>query len=362
MIPGVTDRRRMPRLGKIRLGAKAVSQRGTEYPKALDHFNFKDVPEVQEVYGEDCRELPVILPSDDPTVFFPSARKAYRKSGLFCVCDDGETARRVRVPIDKNGRGDHQGEAFIKGEGLDVKEGEMFELPCPGEACSYFESKMCKNLGRLLFILPEVPRFGVYEIATTSYNSIVNVLSVTDAVRNAIGTVCGVKFWLVLKPHQVQPDGKAKTVYVLDLEFRGSYQALATVGRQIKAAGGGAAALLGPAPDETPDDLYAHAGGALDADLGKGEVPPKGKLAAEPGQSKLDHIADRMANQSSEKAAEDLEERTKARDDDDAPNGHPKGCMCEDCKDGDIPAADGETEDSDAPESAKQIGLDLANI
>lgn len=368
MIPGITDRRRLPRLGKIRLGEKAKGARG-EYPKKLDHFNFKDVPEVAEVYGDDCKELPIVLPADDVSVFFPTARKAYRTSGLFCACDDGEIARRVRVPIEANGKGDHQGEAFIKAEGLSVKPGEMFELPCPGESCDYFERKMCKNLGRLLFILPEIPRFGVYEIATTSYNSIVNVMSMTEAIRSAVGTVAGIPLTLCLKPMKVQPKGKATTVYVLELEFRGSYQTLATIGKQLRAAGGGAAALLGPAPEEPPDDLYPYAGQGLDAALGQADEPPKGKLAPEPGEGKLDDISRKLAGRKHTTENGEAEAPTGGNDDDGeaaepsvtaaASSSHPPGCMCNDCKASDLPDPDEppSTEDKAAKTEPAQRAL-----
>ncbi len=289
MIPGVTTRNRLPRLGKIRLGEKGISKGGKEYPKALDHFSFVDVPEVGGIFPGQCRELyPVLLPADDEEVFFPTARKAYRKSGLFCACPDGETATRVYV------KEDEQGNAYLKEHGQVCEDGEMFEMPCPGDECPYRERGFCKDLGRFLFMLPTVPKFGVYEISTTSFNSIVNVLNVTRAIRRAVGTVAGIPFALVLKPMTVQPEGKSKTVYVLDLEFRGSLQQLAGMGRRLKAAGGGALGLLEAPKDETPDDLMPHAGAALDAELGGPALPPPGKLAAEPGKGKLDQLADTL--------------------------------------------------------------------
>jgi Recombination directionality factor-like len=294
MIPGITTVNRLPRLGKIRLGEKATAASGKQYPKALDHFNFTDCPEVAAVYGADCRELyPVLLPVDDEDIFFPTARKAYRRSGLFCACSDGETATRVFVGRENGKVLDEQGEAFLKSAGQSVEVGEMFEMPCPGDECPYFENKFCKNVGRLMLMLPEVPRFGVYEIATTSFNGMVNILNVSRAVRRAVGTVAGIPFALVLKPLQVQPEGKAKTVYVLDLEYRGTIKSLATLGRQIRAGGGSVLALLGAA-DDPPDDLYPNAGAALDAKLGGPPVPPASKLAAEPGKGALDALAEQM--------------------------------------------------------------------
>lgn len=283
MIPGITTRNRMPRLGKIRLGEKRVSKGGKEYPAALDHFNFADVPEVEKVYGKDCREIhPVIILVEDEEAWFPTARKAYRRSGLFCACDDGETARRVYVPFDpKDNSGDPQGTDFIKDNGLAVEPGEMFEMPCPGESCAYFEQGLCKNVGRLLFMLPSIPRFGVYEISTSSYNSIVNVLSTARAIQRVAGRISGIPLTLVLGPQQVQAaDGKAKTVHVLSLEFRGSIFELQRAKAEL--AGGRVVALLKDGKDLTPEDLYPAGGAALDKKLQepKAAPPPKQEPAA----------------------------------------------------------------------------------
>lgn len=273
MIPGITDKKRLPRLGKIRLGEKRTSSNGKPYPAALDHFSFVDVPSVHAAFGDNCKELfPVLLPSDDEDVWFPTARKAYRASGLFCACSDGETAVRVKVGPENGRPGDQQGAAYLQERGLEVKDGDMFEMPCPGEDCWYFENKFCRNIGRLLFILPTVPGFGVYEITTTSYNGMVNVLNAARAVRDLAGRVSGIPFALVLKPIEVQPDGKKKTVYALHLEYRGSYSTLLRDSKQIEV--GGSLALLGVGSpvepeDPTPDDLMPHGGAMLDRTLEK---------------------------------------------------------------------------------------------
>lgn len=259
-IPGITDRSRLPRLGKVRLGEKRESKSGKEYPAKLDHFNFKDCPEIAKLYPGECREIyPIYLPADDEDVFFPTARKAYRSSGLFCACNDGETATRVFSPNDE------QGVEYLKQVGQEVKEGEMFDLPCPAEDCPYVSDKYCKPVGRLFIIIPNVPRFGVYEISTSSFNSMVNILSDTRAIRRAVGTVANVPLALRLEPLIVQPGGKKTTVFVLKLEYKGSVYDLAKLGRQIEGKPG----LLGiPAPgDPVPDDIMPRGGESLEAKL-----------------------------------------------------------------------------------------------
>src|SRR3990167_11063762 len=142
MIPGISDVRRLPRLGKIRLGMKRTSDAGKAYPAALDHFNFKDAPGVEAIYGANCSEIDIVIPVEDSNVFFPQALKAYRSSGLFCRCDDGQTATRVRVGPDEKGQPrDAQGEAWLAKTGEAVDVGDMFEMPCPHHECPFFERK-----------------------------------------------------------------------------------------------------------------------------------------------------------------------------------------------------------------------------
>ena len=180
-IKGISEVRRIRRIGKIRLGEKKIAKSGKEYPSALDHFNFTDAPDLLAMYGANCKEIDVIIPNENVDAFFPQERKCYRSSGLFCR-GDGETATRVNVgPSDgKNSKDipvgqplDPEGAAFIKSQGLKAGVGDMFSMPCAGEACHFTVDKFCKPIGRFLFIVPKTPRIGVFEISTTSFNSIV---------------------------------------------------------------------------------------------------------------------------------------------------------------------------------------------
>ena len=63
-IKGISDRPRLPRLGKIRLGIKVEEEGKKPYPRAVDYFVCP--PEVQAVLGEKPRSLPIAFPTDDP--------------------------------------------------------------------------------------------------------------------------------------------------------------------------------------------------------------------------------------------------------------------------------------------------------
>ena len=71
-IKGLTEARRLPRLGKIHLGVKktkVVNGREVEYPSAVDHFVFpEDNPlydDLVKVFGEKPRELRILIPVED---------------------------------------------------------------------------------------------------------------------------------------------------------------------------------------------------------------------------------------------------------------------------------------------------------
>lgn len=271
-IVGLTDQSRPPRIAKIRLGAK---DGGKGFPRAWDHFNFVDAPELEQIFGPDAKALTdVYLPSDDEEVFAPTFLKAYRKSGLFCK-SDGVEAMRVNVGLGDDGKPlDPQGAAIAQTLSPPAAVGSWFPMPCPYQDCTFFQRKLCKPVMRLLFMIlhPKLPKLGLYEIATSSEIGIVDVLSYTRYVKRMRAlnggpeSLMGVPFNLKLVPRQVQPDGKAKTVYVLALEFPGGWDQLA----QSKLGGVSRTPfLLTAAPDESapPDDLYEGGGGVLEDQL-----------------------------------------------------------------------------------------------
>ena len=293
MIPGISNVRRLPRLGVIRLGEKAISSKGSPYPKALDHFNFKDAPAVAAVYGENCKELDIMFPVEDQDVFFDQSLKAYRKSGLFCRCSDGQTATRVRLGL-SDGKGtpvpagkpyDPVGEDYLSKTGEDVEIGHMFEMPCAYQECEFFKRDLCKGIGRMMFLLPKVPQFGCWQITTSSWNTMVSVNNYIHAIRAAAGRISMIPLKLRLIPQQAQVEGKAKTIHVLEIVYEGTLQSLVHCGMK---------ALPAPTPSaipveslkEVPDDMMPHAGAELDAALGIG---PKLNPAAA-GAVKLDDI------------------------------------------------------------------------
>lgn len=194
MIKGLSQIRRLPRVGVIRLGIKAKSSKGTEYPKAVDYFVCPE--EVQKVFGEHPKSLDIVFPLDDVDDMFPQFYKRYGKSaGLKCK-GDGEVA------------------SFVN------KDGEFEETECLGKGCKHYENKDCKEVATLNFIIPKVKLDGIYQIHTSSFHSIVKLNSSLDYIRSMFGKISMLPFQLVLEETEIHPDKKMKkTAYTMRLAF-----------------------------------------------------------------------------------------------------------------------------------------------
>ena len=203
-IKGISEVRRLPRLGKIRLGVKETSQRsGSPYPRAVDYFvcnadqstSEAAARAFREVYGDKPQALDIMFPVDDRDQFFAQFYRRYGSgTGLLCK-GDGESA----VEIDR-------------------ETGEIKEIECNPILCEWAAKKHCRPVGTLQFLLVKVPGLGAWQIDTSSYHSIVNLNSAIDFIRSLTGgRIAMIPLKLIIRPQEVQVEGKKKIVYVLDL-------------------------------------------------------------------------------------------------------------------------------------------------
>jgi hypothetical protein len=211
-IKGLTEARRLPRLGKIHLGVKktkVVNGREVEYPSAVDHFVFpEDNPlydDLVKVFGEKPRELRILIPVEDEEKWCSQYYRCYsRTRGLVCK-GDGETAIRM-VDIRTGALADR-----------DSTEVVMKEVTCSGRDCPDYEQQ-CREIMNLQFLLPEVPGLGVWQIDTSSINSIRNINNAADLVRRIYGRISMIPLLLTIEPQEVQDaEGKRRTVNILNL-------------------------------------------------------------------------------------------------------------------------------------------------
>lgn len=256
-IKGLSENRRLIRIGKIHLGIKVekldpktgepvYNTRGEiiTYPKATDYFVCP--PEVQEVYGERPDRLDIIIPVEDDEVWCHQYYRQYsRTRGLVCK-GTGETCNRKIDP---------QTGAIVTRDSKEYvwKEG----LPCGGPACPDYQAKKCQEVMNLQFLLPRVPGLGVWQIDTGSINSIRNINDNAAMLRAICDRVSWIPLTLTLEPKEVinPDDGKKKVVRCLNIrQDKGLIEILAAKDKPR-------VSLLIPMPaedqqplDEIPDD------------------------------------------------------------------------------------------------------------
>lgn len=193
-----SQNRRIPRLGKIRLGLKVQKRRQdgstVEYPTETNFFVVP--PEVEAVYGPKPTSLDIMLPSDNEEAVFPQSLAWFgRSKGLRCK-GDGETAER-----------------------LNEQTGQWESRQCP---CEHYRTKEnprgeCTEQGILMFILPKVSMGGTFQLRTGSYNSVVDINSGLDYVRALIGRISMVPLKLQRVARETHADGKPHVHYTLSL-------------------------------------------------------------------------------------------------------------------------------------------------
>lgn len=238
-IKGLSETRRLPRLGKIHLGIKKVAPSGVSYPSATEYFVVP--PEVAKVVGEKPTELPILFPIEDEEKFTSQFYRSYSMTrGLVCR-GDGETCRRM-VDAETGDMANRNSKDILWKDGL----------PCEGRQCPYY-GKQCKEVMNLQFLLPTVEGLGIWQIDTSSINSILNINSAIELVRGVYGRIAMLPLLLTLEPIEVvnPDDGKKKTVRVLNLRTKGTMIEL--MERAIKPA----REMLLPAPldTEAPEDM-----------------------------------------------------------------------------------------------------------
>jgi len=228
-ILGLTETRRLPRVGKIHLGAKKVASNGKEYPTETDYFVVP--PELARLLGTDKpKELRIMFPVEDPEVFFQQWWKCYCKSALLKCKGDGERA-------------------FT----YDEKAAGLTEIKCP---CFKAESKECKRIATLQFLMPDVPGAGVWQITTSSINSIININSSIAFIRGIAGRVRMIPLVLKRKEEVMQrmengqPKSSKHYILHLDVDENVSLKQLQQFGQSTPET------MFLPPPDETKDELY----------------------------------------------------------------------------------------------------------
>ena len=218
----------LPERGKIKIGMKGEvrkSQRGTEFqpPQKLDHFivttlqrgadgNFIPDETLMRRLGDKPTEIPVRLLYDDPTLNFPTRYACFSGRSLWCS-GDGEVAIRA------------------------TPSGPQ-EVACTCERAdpAYKGNDKCKMNGSLSVLIEGAGGIGgVWKFRTTSYNSIVGIMSTMAFIRSMTGGVlANIPLKLRVQPKQATaPDGNPVTIYFVSLEFDGDMPGLQALAHGI---------------------------------------------------------------------------------------------------------------------------------
>ena len=252
-IKTISDVRRCPRLGHIRLGIKKVSEKsGKEYPAEVDYFildpetgdqrrNEELKMQFKELYGEKPTAIKIMFPPVDPEIFFAQWFKRYGSGTLLKCKGDGETAV-CALP------------EFAEGlEAIGKDEMGLTKIKCLGPECIYQKDNSCNRLGALQILLPDLSGIGVWQINTGSWNSIVNLNSAFDWLKGLCGRFAMIPITLRRIPTDIAYQGKKSKHYIMQVDLDNvniaQLQQTALIAPEKAAIG------MLPAPDENKDPL-----------------------------------------------------------------------------------------------------------
>jgi hypothetical protein len=264
-IKGLTEARRLPRLGKIRLGIKKKSEKsGKEYPAEVDYFildpqtpspeeNEKLKEEFIKLYGEQPKQIKIMFPVANPDVFFPQHYKRYGKSTSLQCKGDGQEAVCATEEFTKD----------LEVIGKSELGGPI--VKCAGRECPYYlkKPKACSEVGTLQVLLPEMPGAGVWQISTGSLNSIININSCIDFIRSACGRAHMIPLTLERREQEISHEGKKGKHWILhiNMSFRlKNLQQLANIDPEK-------ITLELPSPDADKEDILTQEN--KDVNIGK---------------------------------------------------------------------------------------------
>ena len=232
-------------MGKIKIGNKGAvrkSQSGNDWqaPQKLDHFlvttmqrgadnNFLLDEFIHKQLGDAPKSIPVRLIYDDISLNFATRYICYYGKTVFCS-GDGESAQRLQKDGTTKTIACTCGRQDPKYTGDDG--------PAGPEGLGGKNSKgKCKINGILSVIIDGAMAVGgVWKFRTTSYNSVVGILSSLALIQRITGgRLAGIPMNMTVSPKTVQDPiaGNQQTIYVVGLQYAGTVESLREVGYEI---------------------------------------------------------------------------------------------------------------------------------
>ncbi len=233
---GITPR--AAEIGKLKIGRKNPKPRQGKNgqwfaPERLDHFivvrtdrdqakvNFLEDEQVMEALGAEPKEIPIILPFDDPELNFQTSFAFYQ--GRQCLC------RGNGLEADMTFLKDGKPAAFTLLDteelGDTVHKNEKRKIVCDPDTCPMMKpdatgATKCKPNGRLCCIIPASKRLnGYYFFRTTSWASVGYIMKALEDMKiQAGGILKGVPAKLFFHKRASQDHGNVPAV-TIDWDF-----------------------------------------------------------------------------------------------------------------------------------------------
>ena len=277
-IKDISEIRRMPRIGKVRLGIKVEPEEGKNpYPRATDYFVVPD--EIKKIVGDMPKKLNIMFPTEKADEFAQQWLRCYSfTQGLVCKGDGVEAIRKIDVETGDIAR--HTTAEWV-----------FKEWGCDPNICEQYSEKQCRRVMNLLFFMPDVPGIGVWQLDTTSFYSIVNINSCVDLIRRICGRISFIPLTLSLEPLEVSPPGiTKKTVHILAIRSDvklAEIQKLGTVAPEK---------IMLPLleEEEAPADLFPEQK-LVEAEAGKERTPAEPREEKTPDDITEDDVPDMNA-------------------------------------------------------------------
>jgi len=202
MIKNLSHRRQLPRLGIIKKGIRNGDQ-----TREVDYHVCP--PEVQEVCGQQPRELKIIFPANEWETVFPHYLKLYGANNAVKCVGDGHKASRMWKYLPDAMKEDTRVP--------DGGEGAFVDFPCHSNCPDLRMKNGCGPSGILSFMIPDVSLDGVYQIFVHSQHDIIEINSAIAEptedtpggwLRNLFGgRIAGIPLLLTRQKYEVTVDG-----------------------------------------------------------------------------------------------------------------------------------------------------------
>lgn len=216
-IQGLSEARRLPRMGKIRLGITKINQNGKEYPAEVKYFILD--PEVEndlerqklldifeQKFGKEPTLIKIMLPVADPEKVFPQYYKSYGQTTMLNCKGDGTEATT------------NNPEYIAKLKNLG--DGELGKrVVCAGKNCPFYLAKKCTESATLNVLLPDLPGVGVWQITTGSIHAIINLNSCLHLVKNLAGRFHMIPLTLERREQEITHEGKKAKHYIMHINM-----------------------------------------------------------------------------------------------------------------------------------------------